>query len=79
MTRPETASYVELGSLSHTPYRIRLERYELIFSMRHGLRPYDRKHSLQQIADELARTGHRRIGRERVRQLLDQGPPAKRE
>lgn len=50
----------------------------MIFAMRFGLRPYDRKYSLQQIADELARIGYRKIGRERVRQVLDQGPPTRR-
>jgi hypothetical protein len=68
-------SFAEFGSLSNTPYGDRLRRYDLIVAMSDGLPPFERRHSLRQIAALLVLHGYGRISAERVRQLLDQGPP----
>jgi hypothetical protein len=69
--------YREVGGRSNLPFRVRLERYCLIRSMRDGAAPFDRPLSLQQIADRLVGLGYERMSRERVRQLLV-APPVER-
>jgi hypothetical protein len=79
MTQERSRSrFVEMGARSKMPYEARLKRFNLMLAMRSGVPPYDRKLSLRQVADELVRLGYERIGRERVRQLVKEGPPIPR-
>jgi hypothetical protein len=79
MKQDHTVSrFAQLGARSHLPYEVRLERFNLLHAMRNGLAPYDRRFSLRQAADEMVRLGYERTSRERVRQLLAQGPPLHR-
>lgn len=76
MAQERTQSrFAEVGARSHLAYELRLQRFNLLHAMRNGLPPYDRKLSLQQAADEMVRLGYERLSRERVRQLVKQGPP----
>jgi hypothetical protein len=67
MTEDALGRYREVGARSNLPFRVRLERYCLIRSMRDGAAPFDRLVSL----------GYERMTRERVRQLL-LAPPVER-
>lgn len=66
--------YAEVGARSHMPYEARLVRFTLMHAMRNGQPPYDRKLSLQDVADEMVHLGYERVSRERVRQLLKVPP-----
>lgn len=76
--RPSRKRFAEIGARSNTPYAERLARYLLVYAVRNGLPPYERRLSLQEVADELVRLGHEPVSRERIRQLLKDGPPTDR-
>ncbi len=69
------SKFAQVGSLSHMAFEVRLRRFQRVYAMRHGEPPYPMKMSLQGIANELVRQGHERVTRERIRQILKEGPP----
>jgi hypothetical protein len=75
---PARSRFAEAGAKSHMRYETRVVRFALMHSMRNGLPPYDRRFSLQEIANEMVALGYERLSRERVRQILD-APPQRRQ
>jgi hypothetical protein len=70
-----TSRFAELGARSHMLFELRLVRYTIMLGMRSGAPPFDRKMSLQEVANEMERLGFGRLSRERVRQVIHQGRP----